>query len=66
VPAHDQELLLSPVEVAHILGLGRTSTYKLLWSGAIPSFRLGRSRKIKRTDLDDFIATREQEAARGA
>ena len=56
VPTHDDETLLSPEEVRQALGLGRTATYQLLWAGTIPSFRLGRLRKIKRSELEIYIA----------
>jgi excisionase family DNA binding protein len=49
------EYLLSPKEVRQLLGLGRTYTYQLLASGAIPSVRIGRLRKVRRSDLEQFI-----------
>jgi excisionase family DNA binding protein len=49
------ECLMSPAEVRQHLGLGRTYTYQLLGSGAIPSVRIGRLRKVRREDLDAFI-----------
>jgi excisionase family DNA binding protein len=47
---------MSPTEVRQLLGLGRTYTYRLLATGAIPSVRIGRLRKVRRTDLEQFIA----------
>jgi excisionase family DNA binding protein len=49
------EYLLSPAEVRQLLGLGRTYTYQLLATGVIPSIRIGRLRKVRRSDLDAFI-----------
>jgi excisionase family DNA binding protein len=49
------EYLMSPAEVRQLLGLGRTYTYHLLATGAIPSVRVGRLRKVGRSDLDAFI-----------
>jgi excisionase family DNA binding protein len=52
------EYLLSPQELSGVLGLGRTSTYAILSSGAIPSVRIGRLRKVRRADVDKFIEDR--------
>jgi excisionase family DNA binding protein len=49
------EYLMSPDEVRQYLGLSRTYTYRLLATGAIPSVRIGRLRKVRRTDLEQFI-----------
>ena len=47
------EYLMSPEELAKFLG--RTRTYELLSAGIIPSVRIGRLRKVRRTDVDKFI-----------
>ena len=47
--------LLSADELAQELGVGRTTAYSLLWSGAIPSMKVGRLRKVRREDLDVYI-----------
>ena len=52
------EYLMSPEEVRQYLGLGRTSTYQLLATGAIPCVRIGRLRKIRRSDVEKFIEDR--------
>jgi excisionase family DNA binding protein len=65
VAPHQTEYLMSPEELSHLLGLGRTYTYQLLSTGAIPSVRIGRLRKIRRTDAEKFIAAREEESGRG-
>jgi excisionase family DNA binding protein len=52
------EYLMSTEELAKFLGLGRTWTYELLSAGAIPSVRIGRLRKIRRTDVDRFVESR--------
>jgi excisionase family DNA binding protein len=49
------EYVMSPEELAKFLGLGRTRTYELLSAGAIPSVRIGRLRKVRRTDVDRFV-----------
>jgi len=52
------EYLMSTEDLAKFLGLGRTRTYELLSSGAIPSVRIGRLRKVRRTDVDRFVESR--------
>jgi excisionase family DNA binding protein len=52
---HETDYLMSPDEVRQLLGLGRTYTYRLLATGAIPSVRIGRLRKIRRADVEQFI-----------
>jgi excisionase family DNA binding protein len=47
--------LLSADELARDLGVGRTTAYSLLWSGTIPSMKVGRLRKVRREDLDAYI-----------
>ncbi len=53
--ATQTEYLMSPEELSKFLGLGRTYTYKLLSSGVIPSVRIGRLRKVRRSDVDKFV-----------
>jgi excisionase family DNA binding protein len=50
--------LLSPEEVREHLGLSRTYVYRLLASGALPSLRIGRVRRVRPTDLERFIESR--------
>lgn len=46
-----EKLLLRPEEAALMLGLSRTTLYALLSRGEIASVRVGRSRRIARTEL---------------
>ena len=59
------EYLMSPEELRQFLGLGRTYTYQLLASGAIPSVRIGRLRKVRRADVEQFIDTRMESRGEG-
>jgi len=45
-------------EVAEIIGLGKSLTYKLVAEGEIPSVMLAgcRSRRVARKDLQEWIA----------
>jgi excisionase family DNA binding protein len=47
--------VMSPEDLAEYLGLGRTYTYKLLMTGAISSFKIGRLRRIRRADVDAYL-----------
>lgn len=53
---------LSPQEAIEYSGIGRTRFYSLLSSGAIPSAKLGRTRHIRRRDLDSFLEAHLQPA----
>ena len=50
--------LWSAEDLARELGVGRTTAYSLLWSGTIPSMKVGRLRKVRRSDVDAFIEAR--------
>ena len=69
-PQTEETRLLSADELAQELGVGRTTAYSLLWSGAIPSMKVGRLRKVRREDVEQFIQTRmergEQRGEHGA
>jgi excisionase family DNA binding protein len=50
------DALLKITEVAMALRKGRTTTYALIMSGQIPSVRIGGSRRVRRSDLDHYVA----------
>ena len=52
------EYLMRPEELRQFLGLGRTYTYHLLATGAIPCARIGRLRKVRRLDAEKFVEAR--------
>lgn len=54
-------LLLTPHDVATELKLGRTKTYQLLRSGQIPTLRLGRSIRVSRAHLEEWITERQSD-----
>ena len=58
--------LLSAEELAQELGVGRTTAYALLWSGQIPSMKVGRLRKVRREDVEAFIEARMENGEHGA
>ena len=58
--------LLSADELARELGVGRTTAYALLWSGQIPSMKIGRLRKVRREDVQAFIDAHTEYSEHGA
>ena len=47
--------ILTPEELMEILNIGQNSLYKLLNSGKLKAFRLGRSWKIPKCAVEEFI-----------
>jgi excisionase family DNA binding protein len=64
--AEETKRLLSANELARELGVGRTTAYSLLWSKTIPSMKVGRLRKVRREDVEQFIQTRMERGEHGA
>jgi excisionase family DNA binding protein len=60
--AEQTKRLLSAEELARELGVGRTTAYSLLWSGTIPSMKLGRLRKVCREDVEAYLPERMESA----
>jgi prophage regulatory protein len=57
-----ERLLLKPVEVTQVLGIGRSLVYDLIARKEIPSVRLGRCIRVPADSLKKWI--KEQEAQR--
>ncbi len=53
-----ETLLLNAEETAKLLGLGRTKVYEMLAAGELPVIRIGRSVRVPRAALADWIAGR--------
>ena len=49
--------LMTAKQVMSVLGIGKTTFYKLLNDGALTSVRVGRSRKISQDELEKYIAS---------
>jgi excisionase family DNA binding protein len=49
-------ILFTPVQVAKILNISRSSVYNLLNDGTLGSIHIGRSRRIAQTHMETFIA----------
>jgi len=52
-----EKLLLRPEEVAELIGVGRTKVYELMGSGLIRSVKIGGSRRVPKSAVDQFVAT---------
>jgi excisionase family DNA binding protein len=53
--ATDPDHLLTAVEAAAVLGIGRSKLYELVARGAVRSVKLDRCRRFRRSDLDTYI-----------
>ena len=51
------KLLLTPVEAAVVLGVGRSLLYELLQRGELRSVRIGTCRRIPTEAIEEFLAT---------
>lgn len=59
MPVRDlPKLAYTPAEAADLLGVTRQHLYRFLNSGELPSFYLGRSRRIPAIALERFVAER--------
>ena len=47
--------LLSPAEVAHVLGVSRPKVYALMAAGKLPNVHVGSSRRIFRDAVDAYL-----------
>jgi len=52
----DSSLLLRPAEVADTLGLSRSKIFELLAARELPAVRIGRSTRVARAELEQWIS----------
>lgn len=52
----DLPLLFTPLQVAKIMQVSRSQIYNLLNAGQLDSVHIGRSRRIPRDAIDNYIA----------
>ncbi len=50
-----QKLLLTVPEVGHVLAISRSKVYELLNSGSLASVSIGRSRRIRVSDVEALV-----------
>ena len=56
-----EERLLKPSDVAELLNISRSMSYRLLQNGMIPSIRINRMVRVRQRDLQFFIEQRRIE-----
>ena len=56
-----EKLLYGPDEAFKVIGVGRSTGYKLLATGELPSIRIGRLRKIPVAELNRWISEKVSE-----
>lgn len=59
----DQPEFVTVQAVAHRLSVSRWSVYRLIWDGRVRSVQFGRSRRIVRQSLDDYLLSLIEDAA---
>lgn len=52
-----RKLLVTVIQASEVLGVSRSVVYELMNSARLPSVSIGRSRRIRVKDLEDFVAT---------
>jgi excisionase family DNA binding protein len=60
------EQLLSIPQLCQELGMGKSWLYRRLRSGEIPSIRLGRSIKVRREELEEYLQSHHYPARQAA
>ena len=45
---------LTPREVMELLAIGKNTFYKMVQSGQLPAFRIGRQWRVRRADLEEL------------
>jgi excisionase family DNA binding protein len=58
-----EPFLLKAGKVAEVLGLGRSKVFAMLAVGELPVIRIGRSVRVPRAALEDWIAEHTQHAS---
>lgn len=51
----DENEIMTITQVAKYLQISEVTTYRLVQEGKIPAFKVGRSWRVKREDLNEFI-----------
>ena len=61
----ESKLVYSVIEMAEVLGIGRSTAYELVRSGAVPSLQLGRRIVIPKRALGQLLAQCASQSADG-
>jgi len=57
----NSKLLVTVSEAGRVLAISRSKVYELMEAGYIPSVCIGRSRRIRVSDLESFVASVERQ-----
>jgi excisionase family DNA binding protein len=57
-----EQAYFRPEEAAEYLRVGRTTMYMMLKQGLIPSVTQGKTRIVRRADLDEYMSRKLEEA----
>ena len=52
-----EDKLLTRTEVQEILRISQSKIYRLIQENKIPSIRVGKTYRIRRSDLDEYLET---------
>ncbi|MGV8939814.1 MAG: helix-turn-helix transcriptional regulator [Allorhizobium sp.] len=58
-----QDLLFGAKAIAEFLGINQRQTYRLIYDGIAPSFKLGGTVAARKSTLTKWLASQEQVAA---
>ena len=61
----NDEVFLTTEEVLEYLQVNLRTVYRLIKAGKIPAVRVGRQWRIRKTDIEDWLATQEAGARLG-
>ena len=56
-----EEKLLTRTEVQEILRISQSKIYRLIREKTIPSIRVGKTYRIRRSDLEEYLETKKGE-----
>ncbi len=51
-----ENILLTVKDTCKLLSISRSSLYELIKEGALPIIKIGRSTRIRRSDIEKFVA----------
>lgn len=66
LPAELLNMLLTPIEVAKVLKCSKSTAAALIGDGSIPSAKIGGLRRVRASDLTDYIAEAVERSRRAA
>ncbi len=62
LPSENRERFATVAEVASLLRVSNMTVYRLVQAGQLPAVRVGRSYRIKESDVDRYLARQYTQA----